>query len=58
MTPQELRDIRARLAETQTSLGRRLGVAMRTVQDWEGGKRRIPEMAVRLLAKLRRKGLL
>lgn len=54
MTPDDLRNIRRSLGETQASLAQRLGVSHYTVESWEGGRRKIPELAVRLLATLTR----
>jgi DNA-binding transcriptional regulator YiaG len=52
MTPAALRAIRKRLGLTQTGLARQLGVALRTVQSWEYGERRVSEPVARLLATL------
>ena len=50
MTGQELKQLRRDLQLTQYELAGRLGVCTLTIGNWERGKRRIPEMAVRLLA--------
>jgi len=39
MTPQEIKTLRQSLNLSQTKFGMLVGVAMRTVQDWESGKR-------------------
>ena len=49
VTASELRAVRGRLGLTQTALGQRLGVALRTVQSWEYGERSIPAPVERLL---------
>lgn len=42
-SPEQVREHRASLGLTQTAYGARLcGVALRTVQDWEAGRRRMP----------------
>ena len=49
MTPATFRRIRKQLGLTQTEMGQFLGgYALRTVQDWEAKKRKIPP-AVRML---------
>lgn len=54
MTPEEFRSIRRTLDETQTTLARRLGVTLRTVQRWEAGAYKVPPMAAQLLERLER----
>lgn len=52
MTPATFRRIRARLGFTQAEMGQHLGgYALRTVQDWEGGKRKIPPAVALLLTR-------
>ena len=42
-TPEQVRQHRASLGVSQTAYGARLcGVALRTVQDWEAGRRTMP----------------
>lgn len=42
-TPEQVRAHRASLGVSQTAYGARLcGVALRTVQDWESGRRTMP----------------
>jgi DNA-binding transcriptional regulator YiaG len=50
MSPSELKSIRAGLRMTQAELAEALGVTWNTVARWETGQRRIPELAVKLLA--------
>jgi DNA-binding transcriptional regulator YiaG len=51
MTPAAFKSVRKRLGLTQTEMGQHLGgYALRTVQDWEGGARKIP-LAVALILK-------
>lgn len=38
MTPDEIRDIRTRLRQTQEDFSRRIGVSIETVRRWEQGK--------------------
>ncbi len=52
MTPAEIKDLRARLGLTQKQLAAKLGVAWRTVQQWESGRRKAPGPAVILLEQL------
>jgi len=55
MTPATLKRIRHQLGLTQTQMGQHLGgYALRTVQDWEGERRRIP-LAVALILKQEQK---
>lgn len=39
MTPDDIRDIRARLDQTQQQLATRLGVSLATIRAWEQGLR-------------------
>ncbi|CAL2078156.1 helix-turn-helix domain-containing protein [Tenacibaculum sp. 190524A02b] len=43
VTSDEIKLIRKNLGINQTELGDLLGVSMRTIQNWEGGKRNIPD---------------
>jgi DNA-binding transcriptional regulator YiaG len=55
MTPAAFKRIRSQLGFTQTQMGQHLGgYALRTVQDWEAGERKIPH-AVALILKQQRK---
>ena len=54
MSPAELKSIRAGMLLTQAELAKGLGVTWNTVARWETGQRRIPELAVKLLACLDR----
>lgn len=49
VTPARLREIRKTLGLTQTEFGQYLGSALRTVQDWELGNRKIPNTVVEIL---------
>jgi DNA-binding transcriptional regulator YiaG len=49
MTPSEFAAIRRRLWKNQTEAAAALGVHYITISRWENGKRKIPEMAVKLL---------
>ena len=55
MTPAELKKAGEALygPRWQTALARALGVNARTVRRWAYGDRRIPELAVRLIATLK-----
>lgn len=58
MTPNEVFDLRARLGLTQEAFARTLGVALHTVQRWEGGVHRPhPIMARQMLRLARRHGV-
>jgi len=48
MTPDEIRALRERLGLTQAEMGEKLGVHLRTYQQWEYGRRR-PGAATRKL---------
>jgi transcriptional regulator with XRE-family HTH domain len=37
---EEIRTVRTRLGYTQSEFAERLGVAFRTIQEWEGGRNR------------------
>jgi DNA-binding transcriptional regulator YiaG len=54
MSPVQLKARRAEMGLTQAALAEQLGVTWNTVARWETGQRRIPELAVRLLACLGR----
>lgn len=45
MTPATFRAWRKRLAYTQSQAAAALGVSLRTVQEWEGGRTAIPNLA-------------
>lgn len=40
---EKIKQIRKKLGLNQTQMAKELGVSMRTVQNWEGGKRTIPD---------------
>lgn len=50
MPPAKLKILRARLGWSQQRLAEWLGVRRNTVNRWEMGARRIPSMAVKLIA--------
>lgn len=52
MTPDDFRRARKALGLTQIALAQRMGAGRRTIQNWESGERKIPEIAVKLLATL------
>lgn len=52
MTREELRAIRQKLGLSQLALAEKVGVSLRAVVHWEGGTRKIPEPAARLIASL------
>lgn len=41
---EQVRDLRAKMALTQTEFGMLLYASMRAVQGWEGGQRRMPRL--------------
>ena len=53
MMPHEFKGERAATGLTQAALAKLLGVHPVTVARWETGTRRIPEMAARLLKRIR-----
>jgi DNA-binding transcriptional regulator YiaG len=53
MTADEFKGIREAIG-TQEDIAKLLGVTRVTVARWETGTRRIPEMAARLLVRLRK----
>ena len=50
----ELRDFRKDLGLTQTELAERVGVSMRTVQNWEKGINKIPQSTVSFIRSLKK----
>lgn len=54
MTPDELRDWRARMGLTQEEAATRLGVTLRAWQHWEGAERTPPPYLMRALRDLER----
>lgn len=50
MTPRKIKNLRARLGETQPVFATRLGVSLATVKSWEGGHRTPGGSARKLLA--------
>jgi DNA-binding transcriptional regulator YiaG len=53
VTSDEFKRMREAAGLTQEKLAERLGVHRVTIARWETGERRIPEMAARLLARIR-----
>ncbi len=53
MTPEALKQVRAKLGLTQMELAKQLGVARNTVNRWEMGQRRIAPMVERLIKTLK-----
>jgi len=49
-SPEEIRQIRERMGVSQTGFARMLGISLRTLQDWEQGRRRPNQAAQSLLA--------
>lgn len=49
MTPEALKELRRRLGLTQQGMADRLGVHLRTYQQWEYGRRKPRAAAVRLI---------
>lgn len=48
---QTIREIRKSTGLSQTEFGRRLGgIPLRTIQDWEAGRRTPPDWALELIA--------
>ena len=54
MTPQEIKEMREALGDTQAQLARRLRVATETVNLWENGVHQPSKMAGKRLASLKR----
>lgn len=50
-SPAEIKEARQRLGMTQAAFADALGVSLRTVEDWEGGRRR-PAPFLRLALEL------
>ena len=50
MTHLTMRDIRSHTGLTQAAFGTRFCIPMRTIQDWEGGRRNCPPYVKLLLA--------
>jgi putative transcriptional regulator len=48
--PEEIRRIREGVSVSQASFARMLGISLRTLQDWEQGRRRPNQAAQSLLA--------
>lgn len=48
--PNDIRRIRAGVGVSQTNFARMLGISLRTLQDWEQGRRRPNQAAQSLLA--------
>ncbi len=56
VTPSALKRLRRDLQMTQAGLAAELGVSRETIARWEIGSRRIPELAARLLKRMRQNG--
>ena len=54
MTPDAIKEFRARLGLSRAELARRLPVAYRTLEDWEAGKASPPDYLERALRDLER----
>lgn len=54
MTPEEIKNFRARLGLSRADLARRLPVPYRTLEDWEAGRRTPPDYLPRALADVER----
>lgn len=48
--PEEIRQIRSGVGVSQANFARMLGISLRTLQDWEQGRRRPNQAAQSLLA--------
>jgi DNA-binding transcriptional regulator YiaG len=58
MTPEEIREARQALGLTQTKFGEMLHATLKTVQDWEYGRRKMQKVTQELLRrKMEEKGL-
>lgn len=58
MTPSEIRDARQALGLTQTQFGQLFHAKLKTVEDWEYGRRRMQKATKELLQrKMEEKGL-
>lgn len=55
MTPQEIKDLRARMGLTQMEFCNMLGVAHSTYANWELGKHAPSKMAIRMLEQITKK---
>ena len=49
---ERIRTIRKKLGLTQMEFAEKLGKSWRTIQDWEAGKRNIPEPELRLISQI------
>lgn len=49
MTPNQFKHYRKKLGLSQSQAAKALGVKTGTVKSWEAGRRRVPEVAVKLL---------
>ena len=56
MTKDEIKALRTALKLTQAEMAERLGVHMRTYQQWEYGRRKPSAATVRLLQSLQNRG--
>ncbi len=54
MNAAEIRELRQRLGLTQAAFARRLGLHMRTVEEWESGRHAPRGLSLRALLRLQR----
>ena len=55
----DIRIVRKKLNMTQTEFGNLFGIPMRTVQEWEYGKRKAPNYVINMMEEiLKSRGLL
>ena len=49
-TADKIRELRERTGMTRKDFARHIGIPLRTVEDWEAGRRRPPEYIPRLIS--------
>lgn len=55
----DIRTVRKKLNMTQTEFGNLFGIPMRTIQEWEYGKRKAPDYVINMIEEiLKSRGLL
>ena len=55
----DIRTVRKKLNMTQTEFGNLFGIPMRTIQEWEYGKRKAPDYVINMMEEiLKSRGLL
>ena len=55
----DIRTVRKKLNMTQTEFGNLFGIPMRTIQEWEYGKRKAPDYVINMIEEiLKFRGLL